>query len=122
MRDNHEGQVTPQSAREADYKLVMSDINKGLSLPNAKQTEQVVVEPIDSRSACACSRHTARPCARRKLRPKKERCNALIGALHQLAHQAYFRLSGEKITHNETKTRASETHAKEQSRSVQSEP
>ena len=56
------------------------------------QREQVVVEQIDSCSACACSRHSARPCARRK------------------------------ITHNETKTRASETHTKEQPRSVQSEP
>ena len=35
------------------YKLVLSDINKGLSLSNAKQREQVVVEPIDPCSACA---------------------------------------------------------------------
>ena len=32
------------------YKLVLSDI---ISLPIAKQREQVVVEPIDSCSACA---------------------------------------------------------------------
>ena len=37
-------------------------------------------------------------------------------------HRAYFQHSGENITHDKTKTRASETHAKEQSRSVQSEP
>ena len=49
-------------------------------------------------------------------------CDALKGALHQLTHQAYFQLSGEKITHNETKTRASEMHVREQSRSMQSEP
>ena len=35
------------------YKLVLSDINKGLSLSNAKQREQVVVEPIDPCSAGA---------------------------------------------------------------------
>ena len=76
---------------------------------------------------CLCTVDTVRVLAReggsdRMGGEKRKMYDALKGASHQLAHQAYFQLSEEKITHNETKTRVSETHTKEQSRSVQSEP
>ena len=81
----------------------LSEINK---FSNCK-TERAGCR-ADRSMQCLCSRHSTRPCARRKLRThgqgkKGKRCDALKVASHQLAHQAYFQLSGEKITHKKQK-------------------
>ena len=91
--------------------------NKESRLSLRRSTHAVSVRAVDTARVLAREGSSDRMGGK-----KKKRCDTLKGASHQLAHQAHFQLSGEKITHNETKTRASETHAKEQSRSVQSEP
>ena len=75
----------------SSYKLVLSDINKPA---NCKaEREGVVVEPIDSCSVCAVD--TVRVLARegssdRMGGAKRERCDALKGSSHQLAHRSLF--------------------------------
>ena len=76
------------------YKLVLSDI---ISLPIAKQREQVVVEPIDRINAVPVQyiRQSARPCAQRKPRPHLRRL--LIVNLAQNCHLTFFVLWGKNI-------------------------
>ena len=105
-------QVTPQSVREEkmfSYKLVLSDINKFATC----KAERAGCRWADRSMQCLCSRHSVRPCARRKLRPhrrskKGKTCNALKRHRTSLCIETYFQLSREKMTHNKTKTRARE--------------